>query len=72
MNKSDKKRTKLNKALLVDALVWNCPRYVRDGAFSRCSNFDGTYTNCVKDKCSQVTDIFRTMIKIDNKEIIVY
>lgn len=66
------KRTKISRQLLVDALVWNCPRYTRQGAFSACDHFDGTYSNCVKDKCSQVFDIFKTMVKIDNGEIEVY
>ena len=66
------KRTKISKALLIDALVWNCPFYVKDGVFSRCSNLDGTYSTCVKDKCSMVSDIFKTMVKIDNGEITVY
>ena len=63
------KRTKISRQLLVDALVWNCPRYTRSGAFSACNHFDGTYSNCVKDKCSQVFDIFKTMAKIDAGEI---
>ena len=66
------KRTKISRQLLVDALVWNCPRYARDGFASCCNNLDGTYSNCVKDKCSQVFDIFQTMAKIDAGEIEVF
>ena len=66
------KRTKISRSLLVDALVWNCPMYIRDGCSSRCNNLDGTYSNCVKDKCSQVSDIFKTMAKIDAGEIEVF
>lgn len=63
------RRTKISRQLLTDALVWNCPRYTKQGAFSACDNLDGTYSNCVKDKCSQVFDIFKTMARIDNGEI---
>ena len=66
------KRTKISRRLLIDALVWNCPRYTRSGAFSTCDQLDGTFSNCVKDQCSQVFDIFRTMVRIDNGEIEVY
>ena len=44
------KRTKISRQLLVDALVWNCPRYTRDGFASCCDNLDGTYSNCVKNE----------------------
>jgi hypothetical protein len=33
------KRTKISRQLLVDALVWNCHRYTRSGAFSACNHF---------------------------------
>ena len=66
------KRTKISRNLLVDALVWNCPRYYNNGFSSCCDNMDGTYSNCVKDKCSQVSDIFKTMTKIDAGEIEVF
>jgi hypothetical protein len=66
------KRTKISKALLIDALVWNCPFYERDGIFSCCNNLDGTHSNCVKGQCAMVSDIFKTMEKIDNGEIIVF
>lgn len=69
---SQQKRTKLSKDLLVKALVWNCPHYSREGAFSCCIHFDGTRSNCVHATCSQVFDIFRTMAKIDNGEIEVF
>lgn len=65
---------KITRQLLTDALVWNCPRYTRQGAFSCCDNLDGTYSNCVgkAGTCSQVFDIFRTMVKIKNGEIEVF
>ena len=74
MAKKQQNVVKITRQLLTDALVWNCPRYVRDGACSRCDNFDGTYTNCVGKcgQCSQVTDIFKTMVKIQNGEITVW
>jgi hypothetical protein len=65
-------KVKITRDLLTDALVWHCPRYVRDGACSRCDNLDGTYSNCVKSLCSQVHDIFKTMVKIKNGEITVW
>ena len=46
--------------------------YTRNGFASCCDNLDGTYSNCVKDKCSQVSDIFKTMVKIDAGEIEVF
>ena len=66
------KRTKISRQLLVDALVWNCPMYTRNGFASCCDNLDGTYSNCVKGKCSHVSDIFKTMVKIDAGEIEVF
>jgi hypothetical protein len=72
MTTAKPKRTKISRKLLVDALVWNCPFYTRDGFVSRCNNMDGTYSNCVKDQCSQVNDIFKTMAKIDAGEIEVF
>lgn len=72
MKKCENKRVKLNKSLLIDALVWNCPYYTHDGVFSRCNNMDGTYSNCVKEKCSMVGNIFKTMEKIGKGEIIVF
>lgn len=66
------KRTKISRQLLVDALVWNCPMCTRNGFVSYCDNMDGTYSNCVKDRCSQVFDIFKTMAKIDAGEIEVF
>ena len=65
-------KTKISKKLLIDALVWNCPRYSREGPCSCCIDLDGTRSNCVKDQCSQVFDIFKTMVKIDEGEIYVY
>lgn len=72
MAKAKPKHTKISRSLLVDALVWNCPRYYHNGFSSCCDNMDGTYSNCVKDKCSQVSDIFKTMAKIDAGEIEVF
>lgn len=73
MTKERNKRTKLSKRLLIDALVWNCPFYVRDGAFSRCHDIaTDTDSNCVKDKCTMVSEIFKTMEKIDKGEIEVF
>ena len=69
---NEKKRTKISKKLLVDALVYNCPRYTRQGAFACCDNLDGTLSNCVKEQCSYVSDIFKTMVKIDNGDIVVF
>lgn len=54
----------------IDALVWTCPMYIRDGAFSRCASG----TNC-KGKaalCSHVTDVLRAYARIKNKEIEVF
>lgn len=65
-------KTKISKRLLIDALVWHCPRYSREGPCSCCIDSDGTRSNCVKERCSQVFDIFRTMVKIDEGEIYVY
>ena len=62
---------RITRELLTDALVWNCPRYTRDGISSKCDNWDGTYTNCVKGHCSRVGDIFRTMRQIKDGEIYV-
>lgn len=66
--------TKITRQLLIDALVWNCPLYKKDGVVSRCYNLDGTYSNCVgkSSQCSQVSDIFSTMVKIKNEEIEVF
>ena len=72
MKKTTSKAVKITRQRLIDALVWNCPRYTREGAFSACDNFDGTRSNCVKELCSQVSDIFKTMAKIEKNEIIVY
>jgi len=66
------KNIKITRERLVDALVWNCPRYTRDGVLSACDNLDGTKSNCVKGSCSHVSDIFSTMAKIDAGEIVVY
>jgi hypothetical protein len=63
---------KITRQRLTDALVWNCPRYTRNGFASCCDNLDGTYSNCVKDQCSQVFDIFKTMAKIAAGEIEVF
>lgn len=63
---------KITRQRLIDALVWNCPRYTRNGFASCCDNLDGTYSNCVKDKCSQVFDIFKTIAKIGAGEIEVF
>jgi len=67
-----KKVVKITMQRLVDALVWNCPQYTRDGAFSACNNGDGTKSNCVKEKCSHVHNIFRTMADIQEGKIVVY
>lgn len=69
---SKTKTIKITRQLLIDALVWNCPLYKKDGALSRCNNLDGTYSNCVKGQCSRVSDIFSTMVKIKNGEIEVF
>ena len=53
---------------LIDALVYHCPFYVHNGAFSYCS-MNGDRTNCVSDKCTQVTDFFNTLAKLRKKEI---
>ena len=67
------KRVLLKRALLIDALVWNCPRYSREGVFSCCISLtDGSRSNCVKEKCSRVFNIFKTMAQIENKEIYVF
>lgn len=66
------KRVLLKRGLLIDALVWNCPRYTREGVLSCCLHLDGTRTNCNKELCSRVFDIFKTMTQIENKEIIVW
>ena len=59
--------------VLIDAIVWNCPRYSRDGFASCCVSLtDGSRSNCVRERCSQVFDIFRTMARIENGEIIVF
>ena len=65
---------RITRQLLIDALVWHCPRYTREGVCSRCDNLDGTFSNCVgkAGQCSQVFDIFRTMVKIQNGEIEVF
>ena len=63
---------KITRQRLIDALVWNCPFYTRNGFASCCDNLDGTYSNCVKDKCSQVSDIFKTMGEIERGEIEVF
>ena len=68
-----KKTVLLKRGLLIDALVWNCPRYSRDGIASCCVSLtDGSRSNCVKEHCSRVFDIFKTMAQIENKEIIVF
>lgn len=66
--------TKITRQLLIDALVWNCPFYKKDGVLSRCYNLDGTYSNCVgkSGQCSMVSDFFSTMVKIKNGEIEVF
>ena len=70
---ANKKRVLLKKDVLIDALVWNCPRYSRDGVASCCvSLVDGSQSNCVKEHCSQVFNIVKTMAQIENKEIIVW
>jgi len=70
---STKNKTPLKRGLLIDALVWNCPRYSREGAFSSCISLtDGSRSNCVKEHCSRVFDVFRTMAQIQTGEIIVF
>ena len=72
MAKKTNGAVKITRQRLIDALVWNCPRYTREGVCSACDNLDGTRSNCVKEHCSQVFDIFKTMAKIGNGEIVVY
>ncbi len=68
-----KKTYHIKRSVLIDALVWNCPRYSRDGVLSCCLSLTGgSSSNCVKEQCSRVADIFRTMAKIENEEIIVF
>lgn len=72
MGQEKKKAIKITRQRLIDALVWNCPRYTRNGVCSACDHFDGTYRNCTKELCTQVSDIFRTMVKIEAGEIVVF
>ena len=68
-----KQRKTIRPESLVDALVWHCPRYSRDGIFSCCIDpGDGSRSNCVKGYCSRVFDIFKTIAQIENKEITVF
>lgn len=68
-----KKRLQIKRDVLIDALVWNCPRYSRDGFASCCVSLtDGSRSNCTKERCSRVFDIFRSMARIENGEIIVF
>ena len=68
-----KKRVLIKRDVLIDALVWNCPRYSRDGLASCCVSLtDGSRSNCVGEHCSRVFDIFKTMAQIENKEIYVF
>lgn len=53
---------------LIDALVYHCPFYVPNGFASYCSMLGGR-TNCVKDKCAQVTDFYKTLTKLRKKEL---
>lgn len=54
----------------IDALVWTCPYYIRDGAFSRCAN--GTSCKGKQALCTHVTDVLNAYVKIKNKEIEVF
>ena len=71
----DHNRVKITRDLLTKALVWECPRYTRGGGTKTpphaCSSFDGTFTNCPGSAglCAQVTDVFRTMVRISKGEI---
>lgn len=62
---------RISKKLLIDSLVWNCHNYVRDGVFSRCEQ-GGVRTNCVREKCSRVNNIFKTMQEIQYGNIVVF
>lgn len=74
MAKKTSAHARITRQLLTDALVYNCPRYTRDGFASRCSNLDGTFSNCTGKSggCSYVSDIFQTMQKIADGEIEVW
>jgi hypothetical protein len=68
-----KQGIKITKDLLAKALTWHCPYYTRDGVSSYCLQGDRR-TNCCGTAmlCTQVTDIFQTMAKIQNGEIEVF
>lgn len=51
--------TKITRQLLIDALVWNCPLYIKDGVLSRCANLDGTYSNCVGKSAQEIVNHIR-------------
>ena len=69
------KAVKITRDLLTKAIVYNCPRYTRNGGVGvpphACADLDGGFTNCpgVAGLCSQVGDIFKTMVRIKNGEI---
>lgn len=67
-----KKLNIIKRETLIDALVWNCPYYTRDGIFSCCQDLFGNQTNCTKETCSRVSNIFKTMAQIEKNEIIVF
>ena len=71
MENNRRKPTRITRKLLIDSLVWNCHNYVRDGISSRCEQ-GGVRTNCVREKCSRVNDIFRTMQEIQDGSIVVF
>ena len=66
---------KITRDLLTKAIVYNCPRYNRNGGVGvpphACADLDGGFTNCpgAAGLCSQVGDIFKTMVRIKNGEI---
>lgn len=68
MESKKKRPLKLSRQLLIDALVYNCHSYEGDGFCSHCSQ-GGVRSNCVKENCSRVGDIFRTMQEIADGKI---
>lgn len=72
--KANNNGVRITRDLLAKALTWTCPYYIHDGAFSHCDTGDGHPTNCggPAQLCTRVTDIFQTMVKIQNGEIEVY
>ena len=72
--RTSKQGVRITRELLAKALTWHCPFYTRDGVASRCDDGDGHPTNCggAAMLCTRITDVFRTMVKIQNGEIEVY